>query len=92
MLKEQQIREQYGAPMRLLREPTQNTIAIRVDFFAVRGPPRMSPWVGPRGLRIHLSSGRGDNVGVAAVAVLLEVRRIERLEARGNHHRARQSL
>ena len=77
------MREQNGAPIRRLREPTQKTIAIRSDRLAVRRAPDLSlsraAWVQePLQLRSR------HDVRVAAVPVLLEVRGIERLEPGGD--------
>ena len=50
------MREQNRARFRRLREPTQKTIAIRSTVLPSEGR-LISPAVGPRGLRIHSSSG-----------------------------------
>ena len=85
------MREQNGAPMRRLREPTQKTIASRSTRLAVGGPQELAAG---RAARVEhpLQLGRGDDVGVAPVAVLLEVGRVERLEAGGDDDRAHRLL
>ena len=77
------MREQNGAPIRRLREPTQKTIAMPVDRLAVRRAPDLSL---SRAARVEdpLQLRSGHHVRIAAVAVLLEVRGIERLEPGGD--------